>query len=46
MKKGFLIGCISLCLIAFLVIGTEHTNKVMNNCLEEHTYNYCKGLYE
>lgn len=44
-KKIIIIGLfIMFCFVVFK--GAEHTTNIMNNCMQEHSYNYCKGLYE
>ena len=45
MKKVILI--IGVCLMVGLFVnGVSKTTKTMNECMQEHSYNYCKGLYE
>lgn len=46
MKKTIITTVLIIGFAMFVIKGTEHTNQIMNNCLEEHSYSYCKGLYE
>jgi hypothetical protein len=46
MKKPIIIAILSIGFVMLIFKGIEHTNEIMNNCLEEHSYLYCKGLYE
>lgn len=46
MKKAIITTVLIIGFAMFVVKGTKHTNKIMTECMQEHSYSYCKGLYE